>query len=170
MNLPNNTELQTCITMSFHTFKELVEKAEESDEYDNRNITDILSDCFEIPIAEIIYNQHPNKEDKICLLCNTTPTGILPKNDMLRMMKQNNCIQGIVRVDINELTTYDFEMFLDILSIRLTGTDLLSDISYQVIGCEINNTLLVHVTGDATNILHMDEEEAEYNEELLTNK
>lgn len=57
----------------------------------------------------------------------------------------------VVEVDLSEIIDTDLEGFLDILSERATGSPLLMDISYKVIGCE-NDTLKIEVDGDPSEI------------------
>lgn len=62
--------------------------------------------------------------------------------------RETGYVSGEVLVDVNDIVDYDLEGFLDILSERLIGSDLLSDINYQVAGHIPPQTLKVTVTGD----------------------
>lgn len=57
-------------------------------------------------------------------------------------------VRGVIRVELSELISNDLEGVLDILSERLTGSGLLSDITYDVVGND-GDTLFVRVSGDA---------------------
>lgn len=60
-------------------------------------------------------------------------------------------LTGKVKVELNEL--YDgHHSFLDTISLRLTGTELLMDISYSVIGGK-GSYITLQVSGDASGVL-----------------
>lgn len=62
-------------------------------------------------------------------------------------------------VDFNtiiEVNNGGFENFLDFLSLQLTGTDALMDISYKFVGT-LDGNLILQVSGDASLILEDDE-------------
>ena len=56
-----------------------------------------------------------------------------------------------VEVDLHEIIDNDLEGLLDILSERATGSPLLMDISYRIVGHE-NDTLKIEVDGDISAI------------------
>lgn len=57
-------------------------------------------------------------------------------------------VRGVIRLELSELIRNDLEGALDIMSERLTGSGLLSDIAYEVVGHD-GDTLFVQVSGDA---------------------
>jgi hypothetical protein len=58
-------------------------------------------------------------------------------------------LRGVVAVDLSEILDLGVnEAFLDLVSNRLTGTELLSDIRTRVVGHEDADTLFVEVCGD----------------------
>lgn len=57
-------------------------------------------------------------------------------------------VRGVIRLELSELISNDLEGVLDIMSERLTGSGLLSDIAYEVVGHD-GDTLFVRVSGDA---------------------
>lgn len=57
-------------------------------------------------------------------------------------------IGGVVGVDLNEIIEADLEGFLNLISTRLTGSELLQDISYRVVGHQRDGTILIEVIGD----------------------
>ena len=59
----------------------------------------------------------------------------------------NSYVSGVVAVDLSDFIDNDLEGVLDLLSDRLTGSPLLSDINYEVVGHE-GSTLHVRVNGD----------------------
>lgn len=65
-------------------------------------------------------------------------------------------ITGIVPVDLSDIVEGDLESFLDLLSEKVTGTELLMDINYDVVGFE-ENTLFIKVTGDVSNIVEIED-------------
>lgn len=63
-------------------------------------------------------------------------------------------VTGAVSVSPSDLIDNDLEGVLDILSERLTGTDLLEDISYRVIGAA-DDMIHVEVTGNPVSVLEL---------------
>ena len=59
------------------------------------------------------------------------------------------CITTVVRVGLNEVIDRDLEEFLDLLSSRAAGNELLMGTAYEVTGLD-GGTLLLTVTGDIT--------------------
>ncbi len=57
-------------------------------------------------------------------------------------------IGGVVSVDLDEIINSTTESFLNLISTRLTGSDLLQDISYRVVGHQRSGTILIEVIGD----------------------
>lgn len=57
-------------------------------------------------------------------------------------------VRGVIRMELSEFINNDLEGVLDLLSERLTGSGLLSDIAYEVVGHD-GDTLFVRVSGDA---------------------
>ena len=62
---------------------------------------------------------------------------------------------GVVAVDLSEIIEGDLESFLDLLSEKLTDTELLMDVTYEIAGFE-ENGLFLKVTGDVSNIVSVD--------------
>jgi hypothetical protein len=65
-------------------------------------------------------------------------------------------ITGVVAVDLGEVIDTDLEGFLNLISERLTDTDILMGVSYNVVGHE-EDTLWIEVTGDTKEILENSE-------------
>lgn len=63
------------------------------------------------------------------------------------LVDERGFISVTVEVNLSDLINHDSEGVLDLLSEKATGTELLSDISYSVIG-HSGNTLSILVTGD----------------------
>lgn len=71
----------------------------------------------------------------------------LTHDEVLKLADKNGYVTGVVRVEFSEVIENDVEGFLDILSERLLETDLLSELSYQVVGVEDRSALIVEVYG-----------------------
>lgn len=69
----------------------------------------------------------------------------------------NPYMSGIVTMDANDAISgkYRLEGFLDRISVLLTGTNLLMDINYEVVGFEDGN-LLIKVSGDVSETIGYD--------------
>lgn len=71
-------------------------------------------------------------------------------------MDEQNYIEGVVAVKYTELLRKDYEEFLDLLSEKLTGNPCLQEISETMVGCDVeNNLILYRVSGDASCILDL---------------
>jgi hypothetical protein len=76
-------------------------------------------------------------------------------------VRRGEYVSGIVAVDLGDIIDRDLEGLLDELSMLLTGSELLMDITYTVVGHE-GQTLWLEVTGDATEVVGcMGEDEQE---------
>lgn len=71
---------------------------------------------------------------------------VLSESEAWAMFKKLGHVQGRVEVDLNDLIACDLEEFLDLISIRLIGDDLLMDVSYEVCGC-VGGTIFIQVEG-----------------------
>ena len=65
---------------------------------------------------------------------------------------KDNCVTGVVAIDLSDILGLSSEAFLDALSTRLVGCDLLQDTSYRVVGSD-RDELHVEVCGDVTAVL-----------------
>lgn len=70
----------------------------------------------------------------------------LTREEMISQMFTEKRVSGIVPVTLAEICEGDQDALLDTLSLRLTGTVLLMDITYTIAGHE-ENTLFLYVTG-----------------------
>ena len=84
-------------------------------------------------------------------------------DEIRKRNRADGSIEGIIRVEMSELIERmdgcNLERFLDLISMRLTDTDLLMDTSYEIIGHEAGDTLLIKVSGDPTGILDCEDAE-----------
>ena len=76
-------------------------------------------------------------------------------NGKVVLVDENNVLIVKVMVDLSEVINRSLEELLDLLSDLATGTELLSDISYSVVG-HSGNTLELTVRGDI-NLIEVDE-------------
>jgi len=67
-------------------------------------------------------------------------------NDQVVAVDKNGIITVQVEVDLSEFIDNDLEGVLDLLSEEATGTEVLSDISYLIVGHQ-GNVLSIQVTG-----------------------
>lgn len=65
---------------------------------------------------------------------------------------QGKPVSGVIAVRLLDIVAGDAEEFIDLISDKLTGSDLLTNIDYEVVGHE-GNTLWLEVTGDASEIV-----------------
>lgn len=77
-------------------------------------------------------------------------------NDTIVSMDEHDYITVTVEVDLSEFINNDHEGVLALLSEKATGTELLSDISYTVIGHR-SNMLEIKVTGCISDLLELEE-------------
>lgn len=78
-------------------------------------------------------------------------------DEILADRDENDRVEGYVSLHISDIIDNDYEAFLDILSTELVGSDLLMDIDYNIVSlAEDPNTLILKVTGDASEILESD--------------
>jgi hypothetical protein len=57
-------------------------------------------------------------------------------------------LHGVVAIDLDEIIERDLEGFLDLLSVRLSGTDVLTDICYEIVGFDAPDTVFIETWGD----------------------
>jgi hypothetical protein len=61
-------------------------------------------------------------------------------------------IRGVVAMDLSDLIDNDFESILHMMSEKLTGTELLTDIHFKIVGFVGETTLHIEVSGDLSQI------------------
>ena len=66
--------------------------------------------------------------------------------------KPDDYIRGVVAMDLSDLIDNDFEGILHLMSEKLTGTELLTDIHFKIVGFEGETTLHIEVSGDLSQI------------------
>lgn len=71
----------------------------------------------------------------------------LPNDEIVRV-NENDFIRVVVSVELSEIINNDLEGFLDILSEKATGTEVLSDITYSIVERSGSSTLEIEVVGN----------------------
>jgi hypothetical protein len=172
-NVTNAMYEHQCIMMKLDTFTSLVEKltngmktvayefgayitdsekTEETKTYEVCEITDLLSEHFGVKVT----SWHSDTCDSNpCVWIVWHPeevTGQLSFEQMKAMQDKDCMVCGVIAVDIHEFINNDLESFLDLISERLTGSPLLSDLDYKILGNK-GDDIFLKVTGDASLIL-----------------
>lgn len=82
------------------------------------------------------------------------PIGPLSKDIINRYSDSDNKVQGVVMISIWDMVTNDYKCFIDILSRRLVGSNVLTNIQYKVIDiCDSDtNTLYFLISGNLSKI------------------
>ena len=92
--------------------------------------------------------------------CDTVRTRPYSQEEILLRCNEELYLDGEVLIDMNEI--FDgLENFLDILSMRLIDSPLLTDISYEVVDVMENNLLVLKVRGGASEALEITDEISE---------
>lgn len=75
--------------------------------------------------------------------------------EIIAARDENNRVSGYVSVHISDIINRDLEGFLDLISEKLIGSDLLMDINYDVVGMNRfdPNVLVIRVTGDVSYVI-----------------
>ncbi|NGZ74975.1 hypothetical protein [Saccharibacillus alkalitolerans] len=92
----------------------------------------------------------------------------------IKSLQENNRITAVIPVGLDEISNLGPEELADHLSMKLTDSDLLTDVQYERAGVEDGETVLLQVSGDVTTLLealdlfadYADGEEAADEEEL----
>ncbi len=90
---------------------------------------------------------------KCVMLANTGPFSL---DEIRQRANGQGIVTGYVWLNLYQICAGDGESFLDMLSQKLTGTDLLADIHYKVVdhnGHHDHNEVCLRVTGDVSMIL-----------------
>lgn len=77
-------------------------------------------------------------------------------------MDEKCFVTGYVAVPLNDMVNAEFEEFLDLLSVKLTGGELLMEISYQavsILNTDADNNVVIKVHGNVSEILSEEEED-----------
>lgn len=77
-------------------------------------------------------------------------------SEVLASRDENNYVEGYIQIHISDMIDNDYEGFLDFISEKLIGNDLLMDINYEVVAQAkkmFPNELILKVTGDVSTII-----------------
>lgn len=117
----------------------------------DRSIITLFSGLLKVPIREI--NIQPKT---VTFTLETEHRPILSEPYTLEELKanadDNNIVYGWVSLPLHQVIDNDFERFLDNLSLKLTGTELLSGTNYELV-CNADDNLIFYVEGDVSLIL-----------------
>lgn len=73
--------------------------------------------------------------------------------EQIHAIQENNRIAAILPVGLEEVSDLSSEELADHLSLRLTDSDLLTDVQFERVGVQDENTILMKVSGDVTLLL-----------------
>lgn len=117
----------------------------------DKSIITLFSGLLKVPIREI--NIQPKT---VVFSLETEHRPILSEPYTLEELKananDNNIVYGWVSIPLHQVIDTDFESFLDNLSLKLTGTELLSGTNYELV-CNADDNLIFYVEGDVSLIL-----------------
>ena len=137
------------ITMSRKDYDEKQKMLTENNP--DRCIITLFSGLLKAPIREI--NIQPKT---VVFSLETEYRPILSKPYTLEELKanadDNNIVYGWISLPLHQVIDNDFENFLDNLSLKLTGTELLSETNYELV-CNDGDNLIFYVEGDISLIL-----------------
>ena len=80
---------------------------------------------------------------RICVL--TRP---YREEDIRANLDKEGHISGNVPVSLADVISRDLEGFIDLVSEKLVGSDLLMDVSYEVVGVNQESGIVIKVSGD----------------------
>lgn len=117
----------------------------------DKSIITLFSGLLKVPIREI--NIQPKT---VTFTLETKHRPILSEPYTLEELKANaddtNIVYGWVSLPLHQVINTDFENFLDNLSLKLTGTELLSGTDYKLV-CNDDDNLIFYVAGNISLII-----------------
>lgn len=105
----------------------------------------------EIAVSEIHLNTLSIGDEKTDLTKVRSPQEIIAGRD------ENNYAEGYVHIKLSDATGNTYEDFLDIISEKLVGSDLLMDINYKVVAIAEDDTMVLRVSGDLSSIFELED-------------
>jgi hypothetical protein len=84
--------------------------------------------------------------------------GPMTHDEIKTNVNERGYVTGIVPISLAKVIDGDLETFLDDISIALVDSELLSDVTYKLVGYADDNMLLIQVTGDTELVLEMSAE------------
>lgn len=93
--------------------------------------------------------------------------GVLKRPYTIEELQENmneNCyVTGCIAVPLSDIIDHDLEEFLDLIAMKLTGSELLMDINYNAVAVydvDSNDTsIIIEVHGDVSEIISNEDEE-----------
>jgi len=73
----------------------------------------------------------------------------LTRAEGIRKKDDAGYIEGVISISLSSLVNNDYENFLDLITDELAGSVCLSDIQYEIVGCESSDKILLLVSGHA---------------------
>lgn len=80
----------------------------------------------------------------------------LSRKEMCVEVRHGNYVSGVVAVHLGDIIDHDHEWLLDECATLLTGSELLMDITFEVVGHH-GDTLWLRVSGDASEVVNADD-------------
>ena len=76
----------------------------------------------------------------------------LTRAESIRKTDDAGYVEGVISLSLSDLIDSDYENFLDLVSHSLIGSVCLSDIKYDIVGCDSADKVLLLVSGHADDI------------------
>lgn len=160
IQLPNNIKKESNLVIDSTTFDKLLQEqgvVKEKNAFDRDLIIEILSKHFNVKILSyrIVFDEINKTNPAVYITYEPEtlqPTDTLSISEIKEQMDEDHYIHNIVSVNIYNIIDMNFDQFLDHLSILLTGTDILSDINYKMVGIDDDN-ILFKVSGNVDLII-----------------
>lgn len=83
----------------------------------------------------------------------------LTREQIQPRLDENNQVTVVVPVSLGSIIDADIESFNDLLSQKITGSDLLMNIAFRLVGIEGDEVMLLEVTGDVSECYEWDDED-----------
>jgi hypothetical protein len=71
----------------------------------------------------------------------------LTAKEAVKAADENGYIEGVIQVKLSDLVNNDYENFLDVISNALFDGPYLSDLQYEIVGCDRQDIVLLLVSG-----------------------
>lgn len=85
------------------------------------------------------------------------------ESEIRKLRDEDGYIEGCVAVPLSDIINSNFEEFLDLLALKLVGSDLLMAINYNAVGVSDTDggdaNIIIKVLGDTSELFDDDEEE-----------
>jgi hypothetical protein len=78
------------------------------------------------------------------------PTSLLTPAEVRQAVEKGEYVTGVVTLDLGDIIDNGLEWLCDELSRQLVGNELVTDITWQVVGFIVPSTIMLKVEGDAS--------------------